>query len=184
VFRPAVPEGFEWVVPVDDVDFEVFRSLDGTPRNTAWKPISVRVLRFDELGEPRRPADLPWLGGHVLVLTARAVDALGERLRQSGELLPLRCDDADLYVYNPLQVVDALDENCSDLVRFYGGRVMTIARHAFKAEALVGANVFKLPQMPRGSIYTTSELVDAVEAAGLRGTLFEKVWAADPSSKC
>ncbi|MEQ1872621.1 MAG: DUF1629 domain-containing protein [Ilumatobacteraceae bacterium] len=112
----------------------------------------------------------------MLVLKARAVDAVGDLLRESGELLPLACDDTALYVYNPLRVIDALDEDHSELVRFGSGRVMTIARHDFVADKLLNANIFKIPQMLRGSFYATNEVVSAIEEAGLQGTLFEKVW--------
>ena len=34
IYVPDVMEGYEWVVPVDEADFEIFRGLDGTPRRT------------------------------------------------------------------------------------------------------------------------------------------------------
>jgi hypothetical protein len=113
----------------------------------------------------------------VLVLTARAVHILGERLQGFGELLPLSCADAELYVYNPLHIVDALDEERSEIVRFSSGRVMRITRHVFRTEVLAGVPIFKIPQLTRGSIFVAAELVQAVKAAGLQGTNFERVWA-------
>lgn len=44
IYRPAVPEGFEWVLPVDDDDFETFQGFDGTRLGSSWKPIHVKVL--------------------------------------------------------------------------------------------------------------------------------------------
>ena len=145
IYRPAVPEGFEWVLPVDDDDFETFQGFDGTRRGPSWKPIPVKVLRVDDQGEPSRPADLPWLGRHVLILTPRATHVLGERLQEFGELLPLSCVDAELFVYNPLHVIDALDEDRSEVVRFTSGRVMKINRHVFRPEVLAGVPIFKSP---------------------------------------
>jgi hypothetical protein len=130
----------------------------------------------------RRPSqryDLPWLGANVLVLTSRAVEALGDVLSQSGELLPLACSDAELYVFNPLQLVDALDEEASELVRFESGRVMAIDRYVFKPGALGDAKVFNVPQLAGFQLYTTRELVDAVAAAGLHGTEFVEIWCDD-----
>jgi hypothetical protein len=126
ISRPSVPEGFEWVLPRDHVDFEIFRQFDGSRRTHSWQPVAVELLRIDDEGVPRQPADLPWLGDHVLVLTSRAVRVLGEVLLPFGELLPLACADSELFVYNPLRVVDALDGERSKVVRFSRGRVMDI----------------------------------------------------------
>jgi hypothetical protein len=127
--------------------FEVIRGLDGTSRRAAWKPVPVRVLRAEEGGPRRQTADLPWLGSQVLVLSSRAVATLGEALERSGELLPLKCRDAEYWLFNALCVVDALDETQSELVRFAGGGVMKISQHVFDPRKLYGVEVFKLPQM-------------------------------------
>ena len=178
VFQPVVPEGFEWILPVDDADFEVVRSLDGTSRRAGWRPIPVRVLRADEDGSTRRSADIPWLGDHVLVLSCRGVGVLGEVLSRSGELLPLECDDGEYWLFNALRVVDALDFEASELVRFTGGRVLRIVHHEFIPQKLVDAEVFKLPEMLRGSLYATDEFVTEFRSSGLLGTEFCPVWRA------
>lgn len=176
VFQPRVPEGFQWVVCCDEADFEVFRGFDGTPRRDAWTPVAVRLLQRGEDGAQLSPAELPWLGSHVLVLTAMAANVLRRDLEPFGELLPLSCDDAELYVYNVLRVIDALDEDHSELVRFSSGRILKIVHHAFRPEAIQNVHVFKIPQMLRGSIFVTKEIVAAVRSAGLQGTEFEQVW--------
>ncbi len=176
IFQPRVPEGFEWVVCCDERDFEVFRDFDGTPRRDTWTPVAVRVLRHDEHGAELSPAELPWLGSHVLVLTAKAANVLRRDLEPFGELLPLSCDDAELYVYNALRVIDALDEDHAELVRFSSGRILKILRHAFRPEAVQDVHVFKIPQMLRGSIFVTKEIVAAVRSSGLKGTEFEQIW--------
>ena len=50
VFRPVVAEGFEWVQPIDQADFDAVYQLDGTPRASGWKPIRVRRLQADDEG--------------------------------------------------------------------------------------------------------------------------------------
>jgi hypothetical protein len=179
IFRPSVPEGFEWVLPRDHVDFETFRQFDGTRRTQSWRPVAVELLRIDDDGLPLQPADLPWLGDHVLVLTSRAVRVLGEVLLPFGELLPLACADAELFVYNPLMVVDALDGERSRVVRFSSGRVMDIREYVLRSEAIRGIHAFKIPEMTRGSLLVSSAVVEAVKNADLRGTGFERVWADD-----
>jgi hypothetical protein len=174
---PAVPEGFEWVVPAEDADAQAFLDLDGTPRAAGWVPVPVRLLTADTAGRPRRPADLPWLASHLLVLREPALAALRPVLADYGELLPLACPDAPLWVFNALRFADALDEAGSELVRFGGGRVMAIERHAFRSELVEGIEVFRLPQLPLGWIYFGEKFVRLVRESGLRGTEFPSVWA-------
>ena len=39
IFVFQVQEGFEWVLPADEGDFELFRALDGSSQAATWKPI-------------------------------------------------------------------------------------------------------------------------------------------------
>jgi hypothetical protein len=109
VFEPTVCEGFQWVQPVNTADFELFRSLDGHRLGTDWNLVPVRLLDLDEDGRPLEKADMPWLDGHALVLTERAVAVLGDLLAQDAELLPLSCDVEELWLVNVVRMVDGLD---------------------------------------------------------------------------
>lgn len=94
-----------------------------------------------------------------------------------GRVLPLECEDEPLKVFNACHVSDALDEIESDIVRFGSGRIMTIRAHVFRAGEIGDADVFKLSQMPRGSLYATDRFVDLFDSHQLRGTRFEAVWS-------
>jgi hypothetical protein len=174
VYEPGVRPGFEWVLPVHDADHEYLWSLDGTPRRGTWQPLAVSRLTVSDDGSPRAEADLPWLGAHVLVLRSSAVAALGGLLEQHGELLPLACPDADLWLFNTLTVVDALDEDHSELVKFDDGSVLAVERYAFRAEAV--APVFKVPQLLRGPLFVSDDFASASTAAGLTGLELTEVW--------
>ena len=176
IFEPLVAEGFEWVNACDDRDYEVFLSFDGEPRASAWKPIKVRRVRADER-HAFEPSDFPWLGSHALVMRRTAVEALLEILEAHGEILPLATDDGvALFVFNA-RVVDALDEARSSLVRFPGThRIMRIEKVAFVEAAVRDLDIFRLPNRA-GPTYVSERFVDRVEAAGLRGLQFEKVWS-------
>jgi hypothetical protein len=177
IYKAAPPEGFEWALPVDDRDFEMFATFDGTRRESTWRPVRVGLLHDDEGGGARETSDFPWLGSYVLVLRPRAVDSLGSILRSAGELLPLACDEADLWVLNHLHIVDALDENGSDIVRFSTGRVMTVERWSLNLDRLGSEAIFKVPQLMRGPLLFNESFVEAVAAAGLRGIEFNEVWS-------
>ena len=169
VFRPAVPEGFEWVFPVDPGDFEVFRTLSERQPGTVWEPIQMRLLKEDEHGRPWLRSAMPWLGGHALILREEAIEAVGPLLAPYGELLPLECDEARLVVFSAPLVANVLEESRSEIVRFASGRIMDIRRHAFNLGALAGNSAFKLAELPRGDLFVRGDLVDAIRATGLTG---------------
>ena len=177
IFEPRVRPGFEWVLPVHDADHERLWSLDGTPRRATWRPVPVARLAVDDDGAPRAEADLPWLGGHVLVLRERAVAALGPLLERDGELLPLACEDADLWLFNALTVVDALDEERSELFRFDDGAILDVTRYEFRPDVVAGPAVFKVPQLLRGPLFIGDELATAMSTAGLSGPELVELWA-------
>jgi hypothetical protein len=97
-------------------------------------------------------------------------------LERYGELLPLACPDADLWLFNVLTVVDALDEENSELVRFHDGNILDVVRYEFRADMAAGMAVFKVPQLLRGPLFVGEEFVEAVATAGLTGAEFIQLW--------
>jgi hypothetical protein len=177
VYQFAVQDGFEWVLPVNEDDYKIFRKFDGTVRKDLWTPTRVRLLREDEEERHLAESDVPWLGAYAPVFRPRAVATIGGLFTEFGELLPLSCDNADLRVFNVLNVIDALDLKRSDL-EFYpnSSRVMRITRYVFISELVKGLTIFKVPKLLSHSVYLTGEVVQAVQAAGLTGVGFRLLW--------
>lgn len=169
VYRLAVPEGFEWAFPVDPDDFEALWTLPERRPGAAWQPVQMRLLKEDEHERPWRRAEMPWLGGHVLILRDEAIEAVGPLLAPYGELLPLTCDEARLVVFSAALAANVLEEDRSEIVRFASGRIMDIRRHAFDLGALVGNRAFKLAEFPRGDLFLTGDLVESIRETGLTG---------------
>ncbi|TPI19784.1 DUF1629 domain-containing protein [Mesorhizobium sp. B4-1-1] len=165
----AVSEGQEWVLPVDDETYEEFLGLDGRSLE-GWQP---PVMRRVEEGE-RLYSDFPWLGEHAPLLRRPAVDALAAALRPYGELVALRGEK--VWLLNVTNVIDALDEPRSQIVRFEDGDILAIERYAFDAEKIGTAEVFKLP-MRASPVFVNEVFVERVRKAGLRNVSFEAVWA-------
>lgn len=181
IYQLAVLEGYEWVLPKRKQDHETL-TFDGTPRGTIWGPVPVELLRQDEDGKKLSQSDLPWLGAHAPVLRPRAVAALGGLLSRYGELLPLACADAELQIFNATSVVDALDLDRSEVVRFADGELMTVALHVFRPDAVDDVHVFKVPQLPRGPVFFSDELVGLAERADLIGVGFRLLWESPADS--
>ena len=169
---------YEWVLPVDDGDLEAMGF--GTMERLApsWTPIEVYILHRD--GRTRMVhAEMPWHGSGTLIMRRAAAEVIRPLVEGQAELLPLRCDEDQLWALHVTEVRDALDEDASDIVRFpSSGRILTVRTHVFRPEQLDGARCFKLPQMPRGRLYLAGDLADTIEAAGLSGFATEVVWTA------
>jgi hypothetical protein len=177
VYQFAVQEGFEWVLPVNDEDLNLFRGFDGTSKGESWTPVRVELLRKDEDGQQLAESDFPWLGAYAPVLRQRAIDALGELFAADGELLPLLCDSANLSVFNSLKVLDALDIERSEIVFFPDSdRIMQIRRYVFISARLRGVTMFKVPQLLSHSVYLTEATVKAVNRSKLTGVGFRLLW--------
>ncbi len=176
ILRPSVPEGFEWALPTDEADWEVIWALAERKVGGPWTPIHMTLLKLDDYGRPQLRSDLPWLGSDVLVLRDEAIETVGEVLRPHGELLPLLCDEARLALFSAPVVQGALDEARSDIVRFGSGRIMALRAPAIREAALGGMWAFKLAEMPRGELYLTEQLVEAIRGTGMTaGTEFTVV---------
>jgi hypothetical protein len=175
VFEPQVQEGFEWIRPVNEGDFEFLATLSGTRLKGRWTPLPMRLISGDE-GESFKESDFPWLGRHLLVLSDRAGKVVGPLVEKDAELLPASCEGRSLWLLNVCTIVDALDLEASDVELFESGRIMDIEKHVFYPDRLRGVDVFKLQNMRRGSTYLSERVVRAIEAAPLVGYGFRLVW--------
>ncbi len=174
IYEVGVTEEAEWVVPVDPADFEAVRALACDPIAASWAPVRVRLIREDG-GRTFTPTDLPCLGPQGLVMTARALDRLRGTLEPLGEILPLDCADADLWLFHASRCLDVLDEERSEIRRFTSGRIMRVRGYELRLDPPV-PHVFKLSAVPAGPLLASQEFVDQVAAAGLFGLRFDQVY--------
>jgi hypothetical protein len=174
VYLTQCAEGFEWLLPVNRDDNELL-VFDGTPRAASWRPIKMKRLTRDDTGNPLAPNDFP--PGCEMAVSSAAKTLLGPVLEEAGELLPLDCPDGDFWALNVTRLVDALDEEQSELLRSsQTGRILMIHRYSFRSNCL-GPEIFKLPQAARAYIYVTEAFVNRVRATPLKGLDFKLLWA-------
>ena len=177
IYTPLGLDGFELCHPVCQDDYaRINVEIDGMPRQSNWKPIPVRLVRNDE-GQELVESDSPWLGAHALIFRTKAVDSMGPVLRERGELLPLACSEADLWIYNPTLLADALDEAASSVLRFNDGRIMQIQQHVFRAAVVHEVDIFKIQSLRVSPTFVSQRFVDRWNRYGLKGLEFKQVWA-------
>ena len=144
VYCPIVSDDYELCHPVCASDFAVMRDrIDGTRRSQFWTPISMEIITTSDLGRKLSVSDSPWLASYALIFRDRVVDSIGDYLLRYGELLPLICPNAGLWVLNPLVVVDAIDEAASTVMRLPSGKIHTINRHVFRPKIVEGLEIFR-----------------------------------------
>jgi len=166
---------------VDDYDLDRFDAFDGTPIAASWEPL--RMFWETENGA-FAPSDFSRVPGTGLIFSARALEALSDLLEGRGELLALEvADGSDYHLFNVTRVIDALDEERSELAYFSSGRVMDVDRYEFRPEELEGETLFKLAQFPRSRLYVTDAFVERAERAQLTGFDFGRLWDREASER-
>jgi hypothetical protein len=175
-FLRADVNNYKSIIYTDDDDIIEFnRRFNGAPLKKTWT--SQYMFRFARNPRILIKGDTPGLSTHIPVFSSRAVTAVMDLLQDSGELLPIVCDDEYYSIFNVTRVVDALDEPKSKLRLFSDGKIMDIDRHAFFPEKLKGIHIFKIPQSVLMDVFITDTFVDIVKTAGLKGFEFRPVWS-------
>lgn len=149
--------------------------LNGEVRAGEWRPVEFELITND-CGKELKQSDSPWYGPQAPIFRRHVLGALGEILLRFGELLPLKCDGADLVIYNPTRVLAALDEGASEVWRFPSGSIMGIRRHALKADVIAGHDIFKLTVPRVSQTFVSQRFVDAWRKAKFKGLEFERIW--------
>lgn len=162
-----------------DSDWEAMYDFNGTPIKK-WKPLKVEIAFDEELKTQLPPGDFPSLFADVPVLSPAAVQVLQPLIEGNGQLLPLQCAEGEYFILNVTNVVDALDETKSEIVRFPDGKkILDIKQFVFLSAKLQNVNIFKLPQQPLGQVFVTDGFVKAVRDSGLVGVNFVWLWSSE-----
>jgi hypothetical protein len=176
IYVPVPLEQYELCQPINHAEFDkIIVQLNGISSKNTWQPISMEIIHEDE-GRKFLESDAPWLGSHALIFRQTTVQAMSQLLNEFGELLPLQCDEAELSLFNATQILDALDESASSIVRFSTGRVMTIERYVFHPEITKDRHIFKIPNLRASPTFVSNEFVGLWKSSGLKGLGFTKVW--------
>lgn len=176
IYLPLGMEGFELCHPIKQDDFEkIYSEIDGVRKSEAWVRVPVQLIHEDE-NKPLAQSDSPWLGAHALIFREKAISPILDMLVQNGELLPLSCDEESLVIYNPIHVIDALDEPASSIVRFADGKVMFIKKYGFLEKVVENVDIFKIPNLRVSPTFFSHRFVEKWNASGLSGLEFKKIW--------
>lgn len=163
---------YQSLLPAKKEDWGRSRTFDGRSQVSAWVPLLVTVH-----GAELPQGDYPSSGTQIPIFSHKAKDCLGDMLAPHGEFLPLIAKAGEYYAFNITTVIDALDEERSEVKRFRDGQVMRIVTYQFHVEKLMTAPIFKLRQDPLEDPLVTDEFVRRAHECGLTGMGFTHVWS-------
>lgn len=177
IYEPGPTEKTEWCNPLDTPNFNrLFEEINGTPRQSGWKPIAMEMVRKASR-QKLKYADSPWRSACSLVFRKTVIDKMKPLLEEYGELLPLECSDAELWVYNPTVVLNALDDKASEGDRFEDGRFMIIDKYVFYPDVVKGVDIFRLGNRRSRPTFVSDRFVELWKSSGLVGLRFDKLWS-------
>lgn len=166
----------------EDADLDItddFAPDDLPTKGRAWTAPRLAGLWTPRkvVGRVRSFNDYPCVDLMVPAFSRRAIDALRGFLEPNGELLPLVSPVGEYYAYNATTVVDALDEDASDIdwLDQTLGVPFRINKYAFDCARLKGAPIFRIVQ-DTISVFVSQDFVDAATAVGLKGMDFKLVF--------
>lgn len=175
IFIALGMDGYEYCHPIDQDDFELIASsINGESRLEKWNPLPMDLVQWDG-GRRLLRSDSPWLGDHALIFRAEVVVALRAVLAPAGEFLPLKCRNASIFVFNPLNSLPALDENRSSVIRFDDGRVMMVEKYSFIYDLIDGVDAFKISNLRVSPTFFSRRIVDIWKNSGFTGLEFKRV---------
>jgi hypothetical protein len=180
IYEPGPIEGTEWCNCCGpDQSERLVAEINGTPRRGTWKPVAVKLIR-KTMRHKFRQADAPWRSAATMVFRRSVLDKMGILLEANGELLPLECADAELWVYNATNVLDAFDDAASEGKRFEDdGYLYSISKFVLRADVVEGVDIFKLKGRRVSPTYVSEKFVEMWKTAGLTGLRFDKVWSSE-----
>lgn len=184
--REAPGKGLRQVYAAVDQTYRNINTIDhfdGKPYPKRWRPVT---LRFDKPRLPRADfVDFDW---QVLLCGERAMRSVGQLLRSSGELFPVKVagDKGEYHLHNVTQLLkDALNAEQSEF-RVVSPDYKPLRVPAFHPERIAAdISLFKIPQNFGAQIYCVErtgkpedgEFKALVEHHGLKGLEFKLVWS-------
>jgi hypothetical protein len=166
--------------------------FSGQPIGNLWQPIQVVFDKEVRIFKEFPVGDFPCLQGYSIIpiFSERAIKALDGLLHGNGELLPLTCDEGTYYAFNVTQIVNALDEECSEfkplreinstIFRKADPSKLGVTRFEFISEQVADLSIFRIPFKPNYSVnvvWVTDRFVQKAKEAGLKGFQFQLKWS-------
>lgn len=116
-----------------------------------------------------------WLSGNI-VINKNVYELLNDKLKQSGEFLPVKVEGIDYYIFNTLKVIQDEYINTSKAIEVVDlGVDVGLENIGFSTEGLDGAFLFKSSTDHCLYSYCTEDFKILLQNHNLNGLLFEEI---------
>lgn len=130
-----------------------------------------------------RPVNFPMAAAGFLVADEAGRAVLEPLLDECGHWVAIRLREKTSTSYSGFvctRKIPALAEE-SELTRLSSGAIMTVRRLQLHEQLIRGVAAFVLSEWPRGPVYFSSDVIDAIAAAKLTGVVWSVAWSDDPN---
>jgi hypothetical protein len=141
---------------------------------TDLKELSPSQRRLARQGKLPK-GDFPSLYGTEVIFSQRALEVLEPLVQGSVQIIPLHCEEDQLYLIHITTVVDCLDRKRSEIKWLSGHEgeiVFQIRRNVFHGEGLIEKAIFKIPEL-FSSTFVSDRFKSIVEEHELQGLRWE-----------
>jgi len=154
--------------------------MDGRPKLPDWKSPKIYIHN-----PKHQRGDFFHFCSGAFVIDSIVAKKMLTFFENAGELLPLTFEQYSYFIFNVLECVNCLDLQKTEwVIGKATGEKIRIKKYAFDKNRLAESTLFKIPETAAAEILCASGLKDPedefkfqVEAAGLTGLIFEKVWS-------
>ena len=167
-------ENFATLNSVTETTYEFNQSFNGDSQLKSWKPIIIQKSKDNNTADIADANAFPLFP----IFSKKAIECLMPVMANDIEILPLIFnDDADKFFgINIIKVLDVVDYNKSDIVRFKNSNKILAFRKIVLKNELITDNIFKIIDMPIGcQQFVSEEFKKIVKENNLTGFIFEPV---------
>jgi hypothetical protein len=137
----------------------------------------IAVERHEDFPARAKLPDITHLTAfHLPVFSEHAKAVFEPHLQRLGQWIPLDFDEMPYWLFWLTEVQDVLDLDVSRIEHFRSGKVMRIARAAFKPEVAQAPFMWHVPQQPSQFVCVTDTALELVREHRLTGFCFELLW--------
>ncbi len=164
-----------YILPVDDMVSDLFFSVFQFGNTFASHEIGPYHGEWISQPTSYRPDIVQYEAGSQRLFSSRARQSLEKRFLDTGEWLKVTISDEVLWMFNCLEIVDAIDESKSEIRRLDNNRANEIRIHAFIEDKVPEDRVFMVSTKPN-HMFCTDTFVNFVKESGWEGFFFKPVW--------
>jgi hypothetical protein len=175
-----IDQDYDYQYFLPDMEKVSSPKMDGLPLPHAWEPPPFFILKPNL----KKGNFVCWFGCSGLLIFDNLVrNKLLELFEMSGELFRFHYKNESFTLFNPLNVLDVLDDRRSEIKRLPSGGIYEIKKYAFHEHRLTEIPIFKIPE-EKTSLFTIEgmknpedEFKYRVESLGFTGLKFKEVWS-------